>query len=507
MLKDPILIVDDNPSNVKLARLLLEKAGYEVRVAGDSDEALLVLRSFSPRLILMDIQLPGMDGLSLTRQLRDGGIAPDAIVIAVTAYAMRGDEEKATAAGCDGYISKPINTRTFIDQIRAYLKESPEGQPAIRNEADPNDLLRELRNGFLAEGMEASRRYSAANPDGSESDAMRRVVHHWAGMGGTLGFPEITAAARELEGVMEARPVGWEVRASWIFSEIHSLFGGSTGTAAVPVVPTALAQDLAGKQVGLVGFSESESLRARTAFRGVNAVARDLGALSAGLGLNSLRTHDLILLNACTEEGIRSWDSVSAQPVLERPLLVVASRSALLDAKLALLDRAVDFVLEPWDSEELLCRAQKAIYQKASVVQPQAQAHARSKPKVVLADDDPMIHALLTPMLNKLGMDCFAARDGQEALEVVAKILPDVLILDIGMPRMSGMSVLREIRKAQHNRDIRIIMLTARQHQNDISMALAFGANDYATKPFDPDDLVLRVKRLVPQLSTVADSY
>jgi two-component system, cell cycle response regulator DivK len=498
MANERILVVEDNPSNVKLARLLLEKAGYEVRVAGDSAETLETLRSFAPRLILMDIQLPGMDGLTLTRQLRASGILGDTIIVAVTAYAMQGDQERAKAAGCDGYITKPINTRTFVDQVRGYLKEVP-AEPAPQPEADPNDLLSELRNTFIAEGTESSHKYSDKDHGGSDADARRRIVHHWAGMAGTLGFPEITAVARELENVLATQPDGWTLRAPELFGQLNSLFSNLMGTGGLPVVPQELAQDLASKRIGLIGFNEQESIRVRATFNHVSAVVRDLGALSTGLGLEALQTHDLIVLNACTEEGVRSWDSILAQPVLQQNILVIASRSALLDPKLGLLDRAVDFVLEPWDSEELLCRAQKVICHKSAL--PQRQAEQRTKPAVLIADDDPLIHSLLTPMLNKLGIDCYAAKNGGETVELVSKLSPDLLILDVVMPVMNGLAVLREIRKTQQNSSIRILMLSARQQRSDISMALAFGANDYAVKPFDPEDIVLRVTRLLPQRS------
>jgi CheY-like chemotaxis protein len=117
----PVLIVDDNPVNLKLARVLLVGAGYDVRSAGDAEEALEVLKEFHPRLILMDIQLPGMDGLSLTRQLKADAATRDIVVIALTAYAMKGDDEKALASGCAGYITKPLDTRTFTDDIARIL--------------------------------------------------------------------------------------------------------------------------------------------------------------------------------------------------------------------------------------------------------------------------------------------------------------------------------------------------------------------------------------------------
>lgn len=121
---DAILIVDDNPTNLKLVRILLLRKGYDIRTAQDADEALLVLNSFKPKLILMDIQLPGMDGLQLTRHLKAIPKYHHTIIIAITAYAMKGDEEKAIAAGCDGYIAKPIDTRALPDIIATFLKKN-----------------------------------------------------------------------------------------------------------------------------------------------------------------------------------------------------------------------------------------------------------------------------------------------------------------------------------------------------------------------------------------------
>jgi two-component system, cell cycle response regulator DivK len=116
-----ILIVDDHPTNLKLARVLLTSEGYDVRTAEDAMQALAVLAEFRPHLILMDIQLPGMDGLELTRRLKADPATANIIVLALTAYAMKGDADRATAAGCDGYIPKPINTRTLPGVVAEYL--------------------------------------------------------------------------------------------------------------------------------------------------------------------------------------------------------------------------------------------------------------------------------------------------------------------------------------------------------------------------------------------------
>jgi two-component system cell cycle response regulator DivK len=121
MAGESILIVDDNALNLKLTRILLAGEGYDVRTAANAEEALETLRSFRPALILMDLQLPGMDGLTLTRQLKADPTMRVIIILALTAYAMTSDEQKARDAGCDGYIAKPIDTRTLPALVASYL--------------------------------------------------------------------------------------------------------------------------------------------------------------------------------------------------------------------------------------------------------------------------------------------------------------------------------------------------------------------------------------------------
>ena len=120
-----ILVVDDNPDNVELVKLLLEFEGFEVRTADSASEAFVVLKTFDPALILMDVQLPEMDGLELTRQLRSQPQWRDTLIVALSAYAMKQDQENARAAGCDGYITKPIDTRSFPQQVCEFLERCP----------------------------------------------------------------------------------------------------------------------------------------------------------------------------------------------------------------------------------------------------------------------------------------------------------------------------------------------------------------------------------------------
>ncbi len=116
-----ILIIDDNPTNLKLVAYLVRSRGYEVDTALDADAAMAAIARARPDLILMDLQLPGVDGLELTRRLKSDGTTKDIVVIAVTAYAMKGDQDKAVAAGCDDYVTKPIDTRILPETIAKHL--------------------------------------------------------------------------------------------------------------------------------------------------------------------------------------------------------------------------------------------------------------------------------------------------------------------------------------------------------------------------------------------------
>lgn len=116
-----ILVVEDNPSNMKLVSLILDSMGHHVIEAYDAAEGIEIAKVQKPVLILMDIQLPGMDGLEATRRLKQDPSTRSIKVAALTAFAMKGDEERILAAGCDAYISKPIQHLDFVAKINELL--------------------------------------------------------------------------------------------------------------------------------------------------------------------------------------------------------------------------------------------------------------------------------------------------------------------------------------------------------------------------------------------------
>jgi CheY-like chemotaxis protein len=116
-----VLIVDDDPQNLELARNLLVHHGYDVHTAVTAEQVLQIIQAASPRLILLDLQLPGLDGFALTRQLKADPGTRHIIIVGVTDHALKGVERRAQEAGCDGYVAKPLDTRALPAQLAAYL--------------------------------------------------------------------------------------------------------------------------------------------------------------------------------------------------------------------------------------------------------------------------------------------------------------------------------------------------------------------------------------------------
>ena len=128
-MKECVLLIEDNEQNRYLATFLLERRGFEVVSAVDGAQGVEWAERRTPRIILLDIQLPGMDGYDVARALRRNPALRDVPIVAVTSYAMAGDREKALAAGCTGYMEKPIDPETFAAEVERHLRAARPGEP------------------------------------------------------------------------------------------------------------------------------------------------------------------------------------------------------------------------------------------------------------------------------------------------------------------------------------------------------------------------------------------
>jgi two-component system, cell cycle response regulator DivK len=353
---EAILVVDDTPVNLKLTRILLSHEGYDVRTASGGEEALEILETFHPRLVLADIQMPGMDGLEMTRRIKSDPRHKDIVVVALTALAMKGDEEKAIAAGCDGYITKPIDTRALGDRIRGFLHTPADEVPAPGADPFADAGIEDLRRRFLDEALQQAPLWIEELDTSFNPDTARLIAHQWVGSAGLLGYRKVSLLSREVETILR-----------------------------------------------------------------------------------------------------------------QKPLDVAELRSTLTE------------MIEELDDPTLA--------HEEPAPPPEPVAEEQERPRVVLADDDPNVRALIKAFLESQNVDCGTAADGRAAVEEVLATHPDAVVLDVNMPEMNGYEVLATIRARGY--EGKVFLLTADEHPD------TSGVDDFLVKPFNPVELVVRLKRLL----------
>src|ERR1700733_7851129 len=235
--------------NMQLVRVLLSGEGYDLRSVFNADEAVKVLSTFKPGLILMDIELPGKSGLELTRELRANPEMNSASIVALTAYGGKDDEQNCLNAGCDGYILKPIDTSTFPATVRSYIKKQSRSVPKVQG--DVRDLLRSMRNTFITESL--AELAQLLSPEfQSDRGRLLRVLHRWAGIAGTLGMPAVTDEARKTERLIESAQ---QVDVPAVGEALRKLKGLITAAATAPdfelTLPPEIVKTLSGKRIAL----------------------------------------------------------------------------------------------------------------------------------------------------------------------------------------------------------------------------------------------------------------
>jgi CheY-like chemotaxis protein len=199
MLRESILVVDDNPEILLLIQLLLVGENFTVRTANSALEALEALSASVPDVMLTDIQMPNIDGLELIRRVRLNPWTQGIFILAVTANAMKESIQEAYAAGCDGYITKPLDTRTFAAWVRAELKLG-----RTRETARPTAAAASAEAGLSYGECLLDCRRQIGQLLASSKESLRReqacdILHRCAGTAGVLGYPQIAALARSLE--------------------------------------------------------------------------------------------------------------------------------------------------------------------------------------------------------------------------------------------------------------------------------------------------------------------
>jgi CheY-like chemotaxis protein len=358
---EPILVVDDTPVNLKLTRILLTHEGYDVRTAASGEEALELLDTFRPRLVLADIQMPGMDGLEMTRRIKADPTHRGILVVALTALAMQGDEERARDAGCDGYITKPIEPRALGERIRNFLAKPGESPAPPRSTADAfaRAGIEDLRTKFLDDVRLQAPLWMNALDGRFDPAEAQATAHQWVGSGGLLGFRRISELAREIETILRQKPVDVaELRESIdsLVEEAKSpTLGGGAASSDIEPPPPAPAAGLKARVLIVdddpnlralaKAFVDNQGMECRTAADGRSALA----------AVDEFRPHVIVLdVNMPEMGGYQVLAALRAEQAPVKVLLLTADEHP--DIR-----NADDFLVKPFHPGELIVRLRKLV--------------------------------------------------------------------------------------------------------------------------------------------------
>jgi len=510
---DPVLVVDDTPVGLKLTRLLLAREGYDVRTAASAEEALTALDEFRPTLILTDVQLPGIDGLEMTRRIKANPRTKDITIVALSARALMGDEAQARAAGCDGYITKPIDIAKLPSQIRKLMNQ----RGAVIAESAPSNFqpqpafgiskreMEGLRRKFLDEGEERCHQLLGGIDNGFDARTAAKQMHQWAGSAGMVGLDEIGKLARSLEQKLETQPL--------VISEARELLTNLALTFAdlrrpkVARIPDNIVKAIAGGRIAMVGFGTEHADRMCEVLGGTGARLLSFGA-DEDPNSEVIRQCDLIIVDVHPGTIDCAWLKRDV-PCGEARMVFAGERQYLLNLHPLVQSRATDFIVDPSEPEEILMRCAMALSHQAKP-EPEPVAVAPSEaphtvggetkraipiPRVVVADDDSVVVSVVGTALRNFGMSCQFANNGAEALRLIREEKPHAAVLDVNMPELDGYRVLAAVRA--ENLPVRVMLLTARQREDDVLRGFQMGADDYLIKPFSPLELIARLRRLL----------
>jgi CheY-like chemotaxis protein len=516
MANETILVVDDAPVSLKLTDILLRKEGYKVHAISDAEQALNLLASLHPDMMLVDIQLPGMNGLELTKRIKQDSRTRDIVVVALTACAMKGDDDRAFKAGCDGYITKPIETLTLASKVREYLQQRtaphPAEEPPVAEEPrgfpcgitlSPSEL-ESVRRRFLEEGLhECQQLLESLEPDFDASEYIR-IAHSWVESAHALDYAALATLAGETEKLLRVRNPDRVL----LRDALSNLMVGfvEPPEAAISPVPLAVEAALKGKSVALVGLAGDEEARLCGALERASAKPR-LFEASVRPSAEAIGACSLVVVHVRPTTLGTYWLHPLTVADLKQPLALIGDREHLLDLDPSVLPRAAELLIDGWQPEEALMRFGHALTRPTAVKAPAATPTEAPKmnfgipmprelgreSEVLLADDDLTVRMVTRSLMQNAGIKCRMACDGNEALQAIRDCRPTAAIIDVNMPGMDGYEVLAAVRNEML--PVRIILLTARQQESDITRGFTLGADDYVVKPFNPPELLARVKR------------
>ena len=406
---DVVLVVEDNPLNMKLVKHLLNTMGCHVLEAGNGEDGMRLARKVLPDLILMDIELPKMDGKAATRLIKEDPDLAEIKIVALTAYAMENEKKEAIAAGFDGYLTKPFDVLSFAEDIRKYLPQKPVPRPAVSQTSlygnricviDDDPLnVKLLKTNLAYEGYEVF----CASDGKNGVDLVRQYL------------PDLV-----LMDIMMPKMDGYEAT---------RILKGDPQTAHIPII--------------LITALDGEDDKSR------------------GLG-------------------------VGADDFLNKPV-----NETELSSRVRSLVRMKEY------EEAVMVRNASASRISTGLPPVSAASGQAGMPRVVVAESDAFQKRILASWLSDLSCEILWADDGKAALEAVDQGSADVLIVNALLPVVDGYGVCQRVKSTDDTISVQVLMMTGLNDLPARLKGLAVGADDYLVRPVEKEEFCARVSSLI----------
>jgi CheY-like chemotaxis protein len=242
-----------------------------------------------------------------------------------------------------------------------------------------------------------------------------------------------------------------------------------------------------------VGFEPGEHERIVSVCRRLGNAPRFL-PIETDTSASAVKGATVVVLNLTPAVSMSQWFVAAYLRSLQQPFVAVGECSLLL--KLALVQaRASEVVIRPFTEDQLLFHVWRAMARAPSRAAAKAES---SGVRILVADDDPSITTLAATILRDQGFQCHEAHDGKQALDLARRVLPHLLVLDVGMPQLSGFDVLKILRDDPSTSAMKIVLLTGSDRREDVARGIELGANGYFYKPFRPLELLRRIRVMLP---------
>jgi len=494
-----ILIVEDAPESLKLTANILRREGYRVSIASTAEQALSALRFLQPALILVDFMLPGMNGLELTERIKQEPRLRNSLVVALTASTQPGDEDRARQAGCDGYLTKPIEARVLAGRVRDFLdfgKDTPgaydtvpaaPGKQGIEGMAGiPNNELAELKESFLKGGKGVSRQLLASVDGDFDVDKAGRTVHQWIGSSGLLGFTAIAKWAREVETVLRTPPFA-PARLRGPVTNLARAFHNPTGALSESGSQSAL-RVLTGKRVALIGLGGEAADLMCGALEQVGAKARLFEADQSPYA-EAVSICHLVVVHVRPENMISRWLAREAPGLPALPTIFFGAAEDLLSLSPQAHARARGLLIDGCLAEEVLMRFRLAVTQAPPTSTRMAAADAG---ELVVAYADAASHGQFASKMKEYGLRARLVANGPETIVMLRHLHPPAAVVDVNLDGFEALAAIRA-----EAMPVRTIFITSQSLEDEILRGFSLGAEDYLVQPFSPMELIARLKRLL----------